>query len=248
MYLSWIIPCYNEERRIEKTLRQVDAYLSSKNFSGGYEIIVVDSSSKDRTAEIVRNLQPLISTIQLLIIENKGKGWAVKEGMGEARGELRLFSDADNSVSPEHLDAFLTFVCSSQKDQRSCYEVVIGSIETAGASIEERAQWYRRMLGKLSKYVIRIIAGLWRIRDTQRGFKLFSRRAAERIFPRQTIFTWGFDIEVLVIAKRNGFRIKEIPVRWINPSGSKVTLKSYVTTFWELLQIKWNDLNGKYKS
>ena len=94
MYLSWIIPSYNEEKRIEKTVREVDAYLKSKNFTGGYEILVVDSSSKDTTDEKVRNLRSSISHLQLFTVENKGKGWAVREGMLKAQGDIRIFSDA----------------------------------------------------------------------------------------------------------------------------------------------------------
>lgn len=242
MYLSWIIPAYNEEKRIEKTLREVEAYLKSKNFPGGYEIIVVDSSSPDRTANIVRNLQPHISSIQLLTVENKGKGWAVKQGMLSARGDIRLFADADNSVSVEQADSFLQFFRGGGK-----FDVVIGSIEVPGAEVEERAQWYRRMLGKLAKYVIRLVSGLWEIRDSQRGFKFFTASAAEIIFPRQTLTGWGFDFEILLIAKRHGLHIKELPVRWVNPPDSKVKLSAYFTTFLELLKIKWNDIKGIYR-
>lgn len=246
MYLSWIIPAYNEEKRMETTLYAVDAYLRSKNFLDGYEIIVVDSSSKDRTPDLVTQLSPRISHLSLLTVDNKGKGWAVHEGMLKAQGNIRIFADADNSVSPDQLDNFLPFLCSGNKKE-NCFDVVIGSIEIGGATIEEQAQWYRRTLGKLSKYIIRIISGLWEIRDTQRGFKLFSKRAAETIFPHQTIFAWGFDIEVLLIAKRHGMGIKEVPVKWVNPADSKVGIGAYVSTFKELLQIKWNDILGKYK-
>lgn len=246
MYLSWIIPAYNEEKRIEKTLREVDLYLQSKNFLGGYEIVVVNSVSRDRTAEIVKNLQSQISNLKLLNLENKGKGWAVKQGMLQAQGEIRLFSDADNSVSVEQADKFLPLVC-AVSPAVDCFDVVIGSIAVSGAVIEEKAQWYRRILGKLSKYVIRIVSGLWGVRDSQRGFKFFSQHAAETIFSRLTILTWGFDIEVLLIAKRQGLKIKELPVHWVNPPDSKVGLGSYLSTLFELLQIKWNDLKGFYR-
>lgn len=245
MYLSWIIPSYNEEKRIEKTLLEVDRYLRSKQFE--YEIIVVDNGSRDRTSQIVENLKGTMKNIRLLKTKGPGKGWAVKEGMISAKGELRIFSDADNSVSPEQLDHFLPFICTPDSNSESCYDIVIGSIEVEGATIEEHAQWYRRMLGKLSKYIIRAIAGLWAIHDTQRGFKLFTRPAAETIFPHQKITTWGFDIEVFVVAKRHHLRVKELPVVWVNPDGSKVGLGAYVSTFRELLQIKWNDLRGIYR-
>ena len=247
MFLSWIIPAYNEEKRIEKTLREVDAYLRAKDFPGGYEIIVANSASRDRTAEIVTQMQQQISNLRLLDIENKGKGWAVQQGMMKAQGDIRLFSDADNSVSPDHLDKFMPYLCGIEPpSQEQCFDVVIGSIEIPGASIEEHAQWYRRALGKMAKYVIRAVSGLWAIHDSQRGFKVFSRHAADKIFPRQTITGWGFDFEILLIAKIHGFRIREVPVRWINPADSKVGLSAYATTFAELMHVKWNKIKGVY--
>lgn len=247
MYLSWIIPAYNEEKRIEKTLREVDVYMRAKNFPEGYEIIVVDSTSRDRTAAIVEGLRLEIANLRLIGVENKGKGRAVRQGMIEARGRICLFSDADNSVSPSHLDMFLPFLCEGAGIQNACFDVVIGSIEVTGALIEEHAQWYRRALGKLSKYVIRTVSGLWEIHDSQRGFKVFSERAAKIIFERQRIMGWGFDIEILLIAKIRGLRIREVAVRWVNPPDSKVNLWAYLTTLGELFQIQWNRIQGRYR-
>lgn len=221
--------------------------MRSKNFPGGYEIIVSDSASRDRTAEIVNDLTRVIPGLRLVKIENKGKGWAVHEGMMRVLGDIRLFADADNSVSPEQAEKFLPLLCQGQRSQ-GCFDIVIGSIEVPGAFIEEKAQWYRRWLGKAAKYIIRIVSGLWDIHDSQRGFKFFTRRAAEAIFPKQTIFGWGFDFEILLIGRRNGFKIKEIPVKWINPPDSKVNLKAYATTLLELLKMKFNDLRGRYQS
>lgn len=248
MFLSWIIPAYNEERRIEKTIREVVVFLRAKNFPGGFEIIVADSASRDRTAEIVRGLQAGIPELSLLNLENKGKGWAVRQGMLKAQGAVRLFSDADNSVSPDQLDNFLPLLCQDGRGRReNCFDAVIGSIEIFGAEIQERAQWYRRMLGKFSKYVIRAVSGLWMIRDSQRGFKVFSASAADAVFHRQTLTGWGFDFEILLIAKIHGFQIREVPVRWINPSDSKVGIGAYATTFGELLRVKWNKIKGLYQ-
>ncbi|MFY9462738.1 MAG: dolichyl-phosphate beta-glucosyltransferase [Candidatus Sungiibacteriota bacterium] len=247
MYLSWIIPAYNEEKRIEKTIHDVEAYLRAKNFTGGYEIIVSNSASRDRTADIVRDMQKQFSALRLLNLENKGKGWAVREGMRLAKGEIRIFADADNSVSPEQFDAFLPLLCRAGLEDGVCMDVVIGSIEVAGAVIEEQAQWYRRILGKLSKYVIRIGAGIWEIHDSQRGFKAFTRRAADYVFLRQTLTGWGFDFEILAIAKIGGFRIKEMPVRWINPPDSKVGIGAYGTTLIELARVRWNRMCGFYR-
>lgn len=244
-FLSVIIPAYNEGHRVASTIEALDKYLGKQLYE--YEILVVNDGSGDNTVEIVRSLIPHIKNLRLIDNKvNKGKGGVVKQGMLEARGEARLFMDADSSVSIEQIENFLPFLCLPGKPQKECFEIVIGSIEVRGAVVEEHALWYRRFLGKLAKLLIRTVAGLWSIHDTQRGFKLFSRKAAESIFPKQTILRWGFDIEILLIAKKQGFRIKEIPVHWVNPPDSKVTLKSYINTLLELAEIKWNEIKGFY--
>jgi len=238
-YLSVIIPAYNEEKRISTTLLDIDKYLSKQNYD--YEIIVVSDGSKDNTVSVVRNLQTKIRNLRLIDNkENHGKGYVVKQGMLEAGGEYRLFMDADNSTTIDHLDKFWPLF-------KQGYDVIIGSIELKGAKIEEKAAWYRRWLGRISKYIIRVVAGLWKIHDSQRGFKLFTAKAAEAIFSKQTIMRWGFDIEILVLAKKMGFKIKEVPVNWSNPGESKVTLTSYIKTFQELLKIRRNLITNKYK-
>jgi len=164
----------------------------------------------------------------------------VKQGMLEARGKYRLFMDSDNSVPIDYFDKFLPYFSQG-------YDVVIGSIEVAGAKIEEHAAWYRRLLGHWAKLLIRFMA-IWEIHDTQRGFKIFSEKAAREVFPLQTLTRWGFDIEILVISKNLGFRIKELPVTWNNPAGSKVTLGAYFTTLRDLLIVKKNLIFGKYNA
>lgn len=245
VFLSWIIPAYNEEERIERTIREVDAYLKGRQFSGGYEILVCDSASRDRTADIVGMLQSGMPHLRIMRVENRGKGWAVRAAMLAAGGDIRIFSDADNSVTPEQFGALLPFLRTQGSDGGG-YDVVIGSIEVPGAFIEERAQWYRRLLGKLAKYIIRAGTGLWDIRDSQRGFKLFTRAAAERTFSRQTIMGWGFDFEILLIARRAGLAIKEVPVHWVNPGGSRVGLAAYASTLRDLAQVMKNALLGRY--
>ena len=237
IYLSVVIPAYNEERRISATLLDIDKYLSQQNYS--YEIVVVNDGSKDNTAGIVKKTQELVKNLRLIDNqENHGKGWVTKQGILEAKGEYRIYVDADNAISMDQIENFWP-------ELKHC-DVVIGSIELKGSKIEEHAGWHRRFLGKISKYIIRIVAGLWEIHDTQRAFKIFPAKIAQDVFSRQTIYRWGFDIEILALSKRLGYKIKELPVTWINPGESKVTLKSYLRTFWELLKIKWNLLTDKY--
>ena len=239
IHLSVVVPAYNEAKRIAGTLLDLDRYLSKQDYL--YEILVVNDGSKDNTAEVVAKTGQLVKNLKLIDNkENHGKGWVTKQGMLEAKGKYRIYIDADNAISLDQIENFWSYT----KE----FDVIIGSIEVKGAKIEEHAGWHRRFLGKISKYIIRLVAGLWEIKDTQRAFKLFPDKIAEEVFSRQTIFRWGFDIEILVLVKKLGYKIKELPVAWINPGESKVTLKSYIRTFAELLKIKYNILTNKYEN
>lgn len=239
MNLSVIIPAYNEAHRISDTLVSIKDYLSKQDYD--WEVLVVSDGSKDETSRIVSEFASQNPNFRL--IDNKknhGKGYVVQQGMLEAKGDFRLFTDADNSTTINQIEKFWPFF-------NQGYDIVIGSIEIKGAEIFENAQWYRRFLGRLSKYLIRLVAGLWEIHDTQRGFKLFTAKASQDIFSRVKIDRFGFDIEVLAIAKKLGYKIKEVPVVWSNPGESKVSLKSYIQTFRELFKIRWNLWTGKYR-
>ncbi len=241
MYLSWIIPAYNEEKRIEKTLRETEAYLKSKNFPDGYEIIVVDSSSRDRTGEIVKNLAHFIPDLSLIAAENHGKGWAVKQGMLKARGAIRVFSDADNSTSPQSFDLMEPFFA------RGC-DVVISSRNAkdapgAGRDVEEPR--YREILGALGNRIIRLV-GVSGIHDTQNGFKGFTASAAENIFSRTRMTGFSFDVEALALARQLKYKIGIIPVRWRFEPESKVTPKTYFEVLRDVFRIRWNLAVNKY--
>jgi len=243
MYLSWIIPAYNEERRIEKTVREVDAYLRATHLPGECEIIVANSASKDRTAEIVTRLTQEFPRLRLLNMENHGKGWAVKQAMLAAKGEIRLFSDADNSTRPEYFDAMRPRFAEG-------FDVVISSRDSKdapGASRDVEEPWYREILGNLGNLVIQTF-GVWGIWDTQNGFKAFTAKAAERIFLKTRIPGFAFDIEVLALARRSGFRIGIIPIRWVFDPDSKVTLKAYLQVFLDVFRIRVNLMTGAYNT
>ncbi len=234
MYLSWIIPSYNEEKRIEKTLRAVDAYLKSCQFPGGYEIVIANSASRDRTAEIIKSLQSQITNLKLLNLENKGKGWAVKQGMLQAQGEIRLFSDADNSTAPEYFDAIIPFF-------EKGYDIVISSRhpkDAPGASRDIKEPMLREFLGGLGNIIIQLF-GVWGIWDTQNGFKAFSAQAAEKVFKVTRIFDFAFDVEMLALARRFDYKIAIIPVRWRYEPESTVTLKAYLKFFIDVFKIRW---------
>lgn len=239
IYLSVIIPAYNEAEHISETVMDIARYLAKQDY--GSEIIVVNDGSMDKTAEIVKGLQAAVHNLKFINNEkNQGKGAVVKEGILAAAGKYRIYLDGDNAISIDHLDKFWPYI-------KEGYDIVIGSIEVPGAVKEEDYASYRVILGKLSKYLIRVMT-IREIHDTQRAFKIFKGEAAERIFPKQTITRWGFDIEILNIAKHLGYKIKELPVRWLNPSGKGkgVSLMGYFNTLKELFQIKWNLIKGKY--
>lgn len=236
-FLSVVIPAYNEAKRLPATLEDINKFLSKKKYQ--YEILVVSDGSSDDTAAVVKNLEGKIKNLKLIDNrENLGKGAAVRQGMLAAAGKYRLFMDADNSVTIDQIENFLPWFEKS-------YDLVIGSIEIPGAEVHERAAWYRRLLGKASKSIIHLFLGI-KVRDTQRGFKCFADYVVEPVFCRQTIFRWGFDFEILYVADRLGFKIKEVPVKWNNPGESKVKLSGYVSTFRELLKVRRNAFTGRY--
>ena len=238
MYLSVVIPAYNEERNIEKTIRSIFDYLKGRNID--HEIIVVTDGSTDKTDDVVRSLASEVPALELIAYnKNKGKGYSVRQGMLKAKGDLHLFTDADNSTPIEHLDKFLPYISEG-------YSIVIGSIAVSGHKIAAGSEpVWRRILGKLGNLFIQIMA-VPGIHDTQRGFKLFTREAADKIFPKLTVDRWGFDIEVLALAKKFGFKIREVPVDWKNAPESRVGLKAYFQVLLETVKIKWNLLTKKY--
>jgi len=240
IHLSVVIPAYNEELRITETLDQSIVYLKSQPYSS--EIIVVNDGSTDGTEQAVRKYMSNSVSIRLLSHPdgaNHGKGASVRLGMIQAKGTYRLFMDADNSVTLDQIDRFWPLF-------RQGYDVVIGSRTLEGSTIGVHQARYKELAGRLGNWFIRFCA-IPGISDTQAGFKMISGEKAEMIFPRQTIERWGFDIELLVIARSHGFPIGEVPVRWINASGSKVTLISYFEVLTEVWKIRRNLKSGLYQ-
>lgn len=238
IYISIIIPAYNEEKRLSRTLEKVDEYLKKQSFS--YEIIVVSDGSKDKTSQVVKDLIPRIQNLRLIDNkENHGKGYVVRQGMLDAKGEYRLFTDADNSTSIDQIEKMLP-------EFEKGFKVVIGSRDIKGAVIATPQSWIRRRLGDIFNLIVQVISGLWGIWDTQCGFKGFTSKAAEDIFQKCKIDRWAFDVEILVISKKLGYKIKEIPVTWVNDPESKVKLKGMIKMLFEVFQIRWNVITKRY--
>ncbi len=238
--LSVVIPAYNEEKRITDTLNSVDGYLEKQSYD--YEIVVIDNNSKDKTSEVVRKLEA--TTVQkssVVLVKTPGKGAAVKEGiLKSTTGDIVMFMDADNATPISEIEKFLPFF-----DQG--YDVVIGSRYTNPDLVKVHQPFYRIVLSRLSNMLIQFLA-VPGIKDTQLGFKAFSSKAAQDIFPLVTVLRWGFDMEVLTIARAKGYKIKEVGVSWTEHGGGHVPLKAYVESLIDLFKIKLRSLAGKYNA
>lgn len=236
-YLSVIIPAYNEAKRLPLTLIDIDRHLRGVKYS--YEIIVVNNNSTDATAEVVERFSHIIKNLKLLNCKALGKGATVKRGLLEAKGEIRLFTDADNSTSIDQFNKMIPYF-------KEGYDVVFGSRDIKGAKMVPPQPWYKRFAGNVGNLIIQILLlpGIW---DTQCGFKAFTEESAKKIFPLIKIERWGFDVEILTLAKLLGYKIKEIPVVWVNDPFSRVKLSSYFQVLLEVFKIKWWTITNKYK-
>ena len=235
--VSIVIPAYNEQERIKKTLESVNRYFSGMTITR--QIIVVDDGSSDNTASVVGNLKKEIPGLSLVSYHpNRGKGHAIKTGIEESQGEYILFTDADNSTPIEEFDKFYSLL----KDNK----VVIGSRYISGSHIVVMQPRYRVLIGRFGNALIQFFI-LDGIKDTQCGFKAFQHDAAKQIFSRMKVNRFGFDIELLSIANLLKYPICEVPVNWYNSGGSRIRpIKDSVRTFAELLYIKLNLLSGRY--
>lgn len=238
--LSVVIPVYNEEARVERTLKESLDYLKTRHISA--EILVVDDGSQDRTLDVVDKVsKDFAGRLPIKVLrheKNLGKGAAVRTGALDAQGEVVLFMDADNATPLSEFEKFRPFL-------KDGIEVMVGSRAKDRSQVKIPQPLYRQALGRLANLLIQImvVPGIW---DTQCGFKAFARKAARRIFTLQTIQRFGFDFELLFIAHKSGFSMKEVPVQWFNSPYSKVRFGDYFHTLFELFTIRWNELKGLY--
>ncbi|MGB9598729.1 MAG: dolichyl-phosphate beta-glucosyltransferase [Minisyncoccales bacterium] len=241
IYLSIIIPAYNEQNRIKKTLREIDDYLKKKNFS--YEILVVNDGSRDQTLNILNEMKNEIKNLKILSYEkNRGKGFAVKYGMENSQGKIRVFTDADHSTSIDHLEKMLP-------EFEKGYDLVVGTRDKKdhplARQVFSQPKW-RIFLGDIFNLLVQFILGLWGFWDTQCGFKGFTQRAVSLIFSKCKIEKFAFDPEILILAKKQGLKIQKIPVLWKNDPESKVKLKSVFNMLKDIFRIRIYLFLGKY--
>lgn len=237
MYLSVIIPMFNESKRIKTTLATVISFLNSKKYT--HEIILINDGSTDDTLDVVKSVSGFSDKVIIINLErNQGKGNAIKQGMLFAKGEYILFMDADGSTPITELDLLLQY-------SEQGVDVVVGSRRISGAEILEERTFLRGILSLVFSTLVEITFPL-NIKDPQNGFKVFSNRAAKLIFELQTIKRWAFDVEVLVIAKKLGLTVKEIPIHWKNSILSKMNFLGMCGMISDLLRIRANLLVGFY--
>ncbi len=235
--LSIVIPAYNEELRLPATLERVAAYL--KNCGREAEVLVVDDGSKDRTAAVAESFQHKIPALRVVSNGvNRGKGYSVRHGVQEARGRIVLFTDADLSAPIEEADKLM--------EALEKYDLAIGSRAVDRSLITVHESRFRELAGIIFNKLVRIILWLPFV-DTQCGFKAFRRERCAIVFEQQTIERFGFDPELLYLARHHGLRAVEIPVRWGHSPATKVSmLRDSLQMFLDVFRIRWNSLLGRY--
>jgi dolichyl-phosphate beta-glucosyltransferase len=235
--LSVIIPAYNEEARLLRTLSRLAEYYGAQDYS--YEVIIVSDGSSDGTISISEAFCAEHAEFRVVDSQpNRGKGFVVRKGMLMAAGDYVLFCDADLATPQEETAKLLPFALDG-------VPVVIGSRPLKESSLEIRQPWYREMLGRTFNGVVQLLA-IKGIADTQCGFKLFSKAACREIFTRCDVDGFGFDLECLLIARDLGYEIKEVPIRWMHQDGSKVNLvRDGLKMLRDLVQLRLKGKSGR---
>jgi dolichyl-phosphate beta-glucosyltransferase len=233
-----VIPAYNESTRLGTTLEKVLAYVHSHRWDA--EVLVVNDGSRDNTAEIVQTFAARDPTLRLIENPgNRGKGYSVRNGMIHAQGKIVLFTDADLSSPIEEAPKLLQAL-------EAGADIAIGSRWLRAETQTQRQPLYRQLFGRIFNLLLRTTLGL-QFADTQCGFKAFKRPTVEAIFSLQKIERWGFDPEILYLARKFGFKVKEIPVAWGHSGETRIhPLVDGARMFQEMLRVRWYDLTGKY--
>ncbi len=239
IFLSIIIPAYNEEANIVNTLTEIADFLDGKAFSS--EVILIDDGSKDRTLEEALIFEEKIPNFRIIESKpNKGKGYVVKKAMLQARGKYAMFMDADNSTSIDEIDKFFPYL-------EEGYDAVIGSRRLKDSQVTVPESFMRILLGNVYILLSKIILGS-KVNDFNCGFKAYKGESAKRIFSLQKMDDWSFDTELIFLINKLGMKLKEVPVKWAHKNTSKVKpFKAGVESFLSLIKIKWNDIKGIYE-
>ncbi len=236
-FISLVVPAYNEQGRLPATMKKLREYLTRQSFS--YEVLVVDDGSHDGTAALVEEAMADFPGLRLLREPHRGKGHAVRQGMLAAEGRYVMFCDADFSMPVEEVPRF-------PEAMRESYDIAIASREVKGARRIGEPK-HRHLMGRVFNLIVRVLA-VRGLQDTQCGFKCFSRESAQKIFRMQVIDGFGFDVEVLYIARKLGIAITEVPVSWYYSPSSRVDpVRDTLRMFNDVLQVRSNDRRGLYE-
>ncbi len=240
VHLSVVIPAFEEVARIGQTLERVRAYLDDQVFVS--EVVVVVDGGRDGTRALVRAAMTGWPALRVLEHDtNRGKGYAVRWGMLEARGRYLLFSDADLSTPIAEVGRLIAVL-------EAGGDIAIGSRAIAGSDVQVRQAWWRQLMGRVFNHIVRLVA-VPGIRDTQCGFKCFRRDAARRMFALQRMTRFSFDVELLWIARRLGYRVVEVPVIWVNDPSSRVDpVTDSFRMLVDLARLRYHDLRGAYRA
>jgi dolichyl-phosphate beta-glucosyltransferase len=234
--LTLIIPAYNEERRLPDSLARIADFVEAQDYET--EVIVVNNNSSDRTPRVVEEFARTRPYVRLLHEPTQGKGAAVRTGMMAGRGEYLFICDADLSMPIQEVQKFMPPALNG-------YDVAIASREAEGARRYNEPE-YRHVMGRVFNLIVRLLA-VPGIQDTQCGFKVFRRDVALDVFPAQTLAGWAFDVEVLYIARRRGYRLVEVPINWYYSASSRISpLRDSINMLLEVLRVRLNDLRGVY--
>ncbi len=239
---SVVIPTFNESTKTEEMrnhLNSIDEYF--KNIGQSREIVIVLDGPTDGTGELVREITKNIENVRIIDrTQNMGKGYSLREGLLASEGHIRLFTDMDGATPIEMLDRFIP------KFQEGA-DVVIGSRDLQESEVRVHQPKWKELLGDLGNFLIQAGTGLWGVKDTQCGFKAFTEQATKDVLPRTTVNRWGIDFEILMISKKLGYKIKEVPIDWVDKGESLVGISGYFSTFKDLFKVKMNMLKGTYK-
>jgi dolichyl-phosphate beta-glucosyltransferase len=237
--ISVIIPCFNEERSIYDNIKKIFRYLEG-NFAD-FEIIAVNDGSNDKTVEELKRIREEFPLTIVNNYINEGKGKAVRDGMLQSNGKIVMFLDADLAIPIEELEKFV-------KEISNGYDIAIASRFVPGGKVIKKVLWYRVIMEKVFRLIRTIIINNYKVKDTQCGFKVFKREAAMEIFPRITIKRFAFDAEIVFIASKLSYKIKELPIILQNPTKSHIRIvRDSLNMFFDLLRIRVRDLKGIYR-
>lgn len=240
-FISVIIPTYNEavkEKEMEDHLNSIKEYF--EKIGKSYEVVIVLDGPTDNTPEIVK--EKIKDKPNFWVMdrkENHGKGYSIREGFAAAHGEWRLWTDMDGATPISNLDNFIP--------EFEKADLVIGSRDLKTSNIEKHQPRWKELMGDGGNFLIQFMMGLRGIYDTQCGFKAFSEEVVREVFPRTKVDRWGIDFEILMIAKKLGYRISEVPVVWLDMGYSLVGFKGYLITLRELFKVWWNNVRGVYQ-